>query len=425
MKIFLLIIVHFNVTHANVLTAKAALEIMKEKSPRWQQTKLLEQEANGLLMQAEATNSLHVQGYFREFGGKVNQLKFGFPEPGNLNYFTVGASGLLLEYSLYNPANAKLESAAKLNLEANKNLGMHYQSELITHLLGQYLLTQKYKQKISIQEQSLSKSFDIKKLAEAKVKSGLGISLDLLRANNLVEYEKLKLLEAKNLLFKARQDLAAIIGLKNINQPLEELKFKDLSTPPPTSITEIKKNRFDLIANEKGVEASDAYTNQYTILLSPKLTLFGDVGVMGTHVIGGYGNAISGSLGIQLELNFFDGSYSTGKAKEIQAKKYKHHFQARQLELDIETQYPSLLEQLSTLRKAIEVTNMQIESSNKELNIISQRYKAGSASSLEIVNAKTNYTSALEAQLDAVFYYEASKINYFKIIGKIESYFDL
>lgn len=74
-------------------------------------------------------------------------------------------------------------------------------------VLVQYLNAQRLKKKLDITSITLDRDSRILELAKAKVSSGVGIALDLMRLRGLVEIDNLRQLDLKVSFEKAKRDL--------------------------------------------------------------------------------------------------------------------------------------------------------------------------------------------------------------------------
>lgn len=122
-------------------------------------------------------------------------------------------------------------------------------------------------------------------------------------------------------------------------------------------------------------------------------------------------------IGGQLNWNIFDGMLTRGKV--IQAKAGLEHAQAevedkaRQIELEVRTDYSTFIEARETLESQEKVQ----EEADEALRLARARQEAGTGTQLDVLNAETQLTQARTTQLQALHDYDVARAKFERAIG--------
>jgi outer membrane protein TolC len=418
-----LVMLLFSANAAATLSMRQALQELKDNGYKWQQTNLLSQQASALELQAGAALSPQVEFVSRELIGRINQLQYGFDTPGDLNIFTLGSTAVQGKFPLVDSGAVARLNAAKENVKYNSDVARQYQSDLTYVMLAQFLNSQRLKKKLETIQTTLDRDAEIEKLANARVSAGVGLVLDLMRAKGLMEVDRVKELDIETTFKKSCQDFYALLGASKVKDEFPPLTYREIQTPnQEVSLQKSHGSRPDLLSSKSLLEVADKLRIQAEKQDNFRLELFGDLGVVGTHVIGGVGNAVTGTLAIQLTIPLIDGSYNKGLVQEASVKEKNLQLQDKQMALEADNQVVNNLAQLNESKKAVEASNNQISIAEAEMKLARKRFLSGTATGLELANAQGSLTTATDANVDATFSYEIAKLNYYKSIGDFDQY---
>ena len=123
-------------------------------------------------------------------------------------------------------------------------------------------------------------------------------------------------------------------------------------------------------------------------------------------------------IGGQLTWNIFDGMLTYGKV--VQAKAQLTHAKAdvedraRQIELEVRTDYSSFIE----AREVLESQQKVQEEAEEALRLARARGEAGTGTQLDILNAETQLTQARTTQVQALHDYDVARARFERAIGQ-------
>lgn len=422
---WMLFCIHASPAFAVGLTKEKAWTLMKMNGFRWKQAQTLVAEAKAKLSQAKSARFPHLGIATQEYIGRLNQLQFGLPV-GNLDIFTFGSTMLEIKYNILDLSISQKIQAAESNEKLNQHLTQQHQNDLTYVMLLQFLNIQKLQRKLNTIEANIKKNEEIVKLAKAKVRSGMGIELDVMRAKGLLEADSVKLLDAKLSLGKAKRDLALLLGKTHLDENFDPLVYRAIHPNRlQKSMGQIIAKRPDLLSLRKGVEAQEHLKRAAINEAYPKINLFTDVGITGTTLYGGPNHAYTGSLGIRLSMPLVTWGLLSGKTAEETAKMEKISYQLMHTETEAQSQVKHALDAISTAQQAVETIGRQIKIVKEETKIVQKKFKTGAAASFEWVTSQANLANVLDLENEAIFAYEVSKVNYYQAVGDYSEYFQL
>ena len=411
---------------APLLTKTVAYELLKSQGIRWHQTELLPLDAESLRIQAEAALQPHMGFAAREMLTRTNLRQFGFTESGPMDLITFGAAVAEFEIPVFDLKSRARADAAKMNETLTRENMRQFQSDLTYGMLLTFVNTQRLAEKLKVIESNIGRNGEILKMAEAKLRSGAGISIDVMRAKGLVALENMRKLETETNYRKSLRDLATMLGLPAIEGGVEPLTLNEIDIDAKDKFAKTGvDDRPDVKAAELTVLAAKEIKNEAESEFDPKVTMLGDVGVGGVSLIQGEGANLLGTIAIQVKFPIFDGHFFGAKVQQSQVSVSKAVLQAQHTRLDAESQIYNALDQLETSRTAAALASEQVKLATEELNIARRRFTSGSTSGVDLASSQGNLSNALNNYIDIVFGYEASKVNYFKSIGEFETYFAL
>jgi len=293
---------------------------------------------------------------------------------------------LELDWTIIDNAAVSRLNAAAANMRLSAANRDQYQSDLTYVMLVTFLNTQRLRKKLDVIEDNLKRDKEIVDFATAKVRSGAGLRIDLMRARGLLEKDNLKKIDTNVAYMKSHHDLGTLLGEPHLTSDLEPLAFHETDVPggEKTSL------RPDLQAAHFTVAASRELKEEAEHESSGKFSFYSNAGVVGTHVVGGVGSAVTGSLGLQFVLPVLDGGYFSAKVQEMSVKTQQAELQAKQLDLEADSQVQVARAQLHDARSAVDGAHAQMEIANEELRLARRRYASGVASGLEVTSAQTS-----------------------------------
>jgi outer membrane protein TolC len=251
---------------------------------------------------------------------------------------------------------------------------------------------------------------------------------NVLQAEVAVANARPPLINARNAYRIAKNNLSNLLGYnlpKNVWEDIplnltEKLDAQPYNIELPAAIAQALQRRTELAALERTeglqrenvINARSGYkpTIQATAGYDWRSSQFSGAGTQAEYdgwVIGG-----------QLNWNIFDGMATYGKV--VQAKAQLAHAKAdledrsRQIELEVRTDYSSLIEAREVLESQLKVQ----EQADEALRLARARAEAGTGTRLDVLNAETQLTQARTTQVQALHDYDVARARFERAIGQ-------
>lgn len=423
-KIFIFIIA-LGCSQSFALTKQEAVERMKKNGFKWNLTEALVSESESKLEQAHSDFRPKVAMAFRQSAARINPVQYGIPAIDNIE--TVGLGSTMIEFSwlLFDPIAKIQVLAAQANEKMSHSQTLHYQNELTALMLVQYLQVQRLRKQLDSLDANLKRSNLILKLAQTRKNLGAGIPLDVARAQTLVQVDQIKRIGIYTKYLKARRDLGILLGVDKLEDDLGPIVAKTLPAEKmKTSLQGTLEDRHDLKALRYGYEAAQDVMRESQSLIFPHLSVFGEFGSTNYSMLGLPGRTLNGAVGVSLTIPLETGGLITGKRHEAAAQFKKAELQLHQVRAEAVSGLKDAMEQLLAAEEALKSSEEYLKMAQMESDIVSKKFSSGSANSLEVSSSHTSLASAVDTNVESIFNYEASKVNYYRLIGDFTEYFE-
>lgn len=279
------------------------------------------------------------------------------------------------------------------------------------------------RQAIDSAQADLDLAVDLRQLAQDNKHAGTAAGIDVARAKTREAEMKLALLEARNTAQEAEVRLQRVVGL-----PLERgvvLKDAPDFTPPnppqiENTLQTARTDRWELrIAEQRFSSARSQWRAEESERL-PSLALTGDVGLSGPDP--DYRARTTGTAGVALQLPLFTGGAITGRVREAQAKRSAAESRLADMRAQVEEDVRLAAINLGAAVERV-VTASDVERlAEDELAMARDRFSAGVADNVELLDAQTALTHARDAQVSALARYQAARINSALAVGRMKDF---
>ena len=261
------------------------------------------------------------------------------------------------------------------------------------------------------------------KLAQDQRDAGVATGVDVTRAQVRLAAEQVRQAQAENTAAQARLNLQRVVGLPlgaalTLTDPLV---FAEETLPTPeTLITEAQGQRPEIRIADAQLAASRQTSAAVRAENYPSLEFVGDYGVSG---ITPTDTALpTRRAAIQLNVPIFNGGLTRGRQVVAESR-------TRQLELElgdvrgqVEQDVRLALATLRTAAAQVRAADEGVALAERETQMARDRFSAGVADNLEVVNAQTSLANARDAQVTALALYNAARLNLAAATGRAETF---
>lgn len=406
-----------------VFTKIEAYKELRESGFRWGLTQSVVQDADAKYLEAKSKNRPQVAIAMRQFFAKINPIQYGVTDQ-TISAIGFGSTGLESRWAFYDSI-ARVEEVEKEHLiGVARSQTKQYRNDLTAMMLIQYLSVQRLQRQLDAFQASIERSETIYNLAKAKSDVGAGIPLDLNRARTLLESDRVKKIQVYTKLLKAKHDLATTLGQESVPDNLEPLMFRKIDVGDVNATLKLALDqRPDLKVIHDQANAADELLKATQGLIFPKAQALASVGSTNTYALGLPPNTLTGMVGLSVEIPLETGGLLKSKRQEAAVLVERASLQEKQTKVEILNQLKEGLEQLFAAEEAIKGAGDYLKAAYEEVRINKERFHVGSANLLDYSNSHSNLATAIDTETEAIFAYEAAKVNFYRVTGDLEPYF--
>jgi outer membrane protein len=251
-------------------------------------------------------------------------------------------------------------------------------------------------------------------------KTGIGLNIDVLRANVELQNERQSLIRAGTDTRTSRYRLAELLDLPRDQEPeaADRLGFFDLPTfdravildKALTSRPEIKA----IVSEQRIAQLAEKSAFEQRL---PQLDFDGYWAFQGQHFNEGI-PAYTYAATIRMPL--FVGGRIHAEVERDKLRKLQVDETRKLLEARIVQEVKSALDELESARTSVEVANLALKLANEEVAQAQRRFQAGVTTNIEVTTAQTSLAQANDNQIEALYNFNQSRANLARAMGDIE-----
>jgi outer membrane protein TolC len=366
----------------------------------------------------------NVSGRVTENRQKVNLAAFGFPLPagvpalvGPFNVFDarVNVSQPVFDLRAINAARAESHSlaAARLNVRTARDLVVL----VAANLYLQSLAAAARVESAQAQLQTAQAIFD---QATRMKESGIVAGIEVLRAEVQLGSERQRVTAARNELEKDKLQLARVIGLPpgqpfTLSEEIPYAPFPELTLEQ--ALERAYSSRPDYLAAQERVLAADAERRAAVGEWLPSVRVNADYGRIGLTVADSETTyAVSGTLNIPI----FNGGRTRGRIIEADSDLRMRRSELEDLKAGINFDVRSAFLDLNASAEQLQVATRSRELANQQLTQARDRFAAGVASNIEVVQAQEAVATSSEQYIGALYSFNVAKAVLARDLGVAE-----
>jgi outer membrane protein TolC len=351
-----------------------------------------------------------------QFGGQIPFA--GFPHHiGPFQTFSAGPTfgGPVFDLSLWQ----KYQSA-KDNVNASKANSLSTREQVILLVVSQYIGSLRAVANVQASQSRVDLAQALYDQAADLQKEGVGTGIDTLRANVELQNEKQRLIQAENDRETSLYGLSKLLNL-DPRQPVEladSLSF--FETPQPeveASIESALADRQEWKALQEQIKAAGAEKKSTQDSRLPSVRFDGNWAYLGTSTSNGIPTY---TYTASVNMPIFTGGriHAQIVREDLEIKKLEQQQDdlRNQIALDVKT----ALLNLQSARNEVQVANLGVQLSNEEVSQARDRFKAGVANNIEVIQAQDSLARANDNQIAALYRFNQARADLARSIGQME-----
>lgn len=333
------------------------------------------------------------------------------------NFFDARAS---LSQSIFNYKNLERERSASEGLKAAQFSYKDAREVVVLAVGNSYLQAIAAAARVETSEAQVKSAQALFNKASDQLKAGLTPAIDALRSQVELQSRQQQLIAARNDLAKTRLSVARIIGLPPGQEFVltEKAPYQSL-TPLPieTYLQRAYMSRPDYQAAMAQVRSAELSRRAATAGHYPTVDVdanLGDIGVNPSQSNGTW--QVTGGINIPI----FAGNRVHADVLQADAQLRQARSQLGDLRGRIDYEVRTALLDLQAAADQVEVARSSVDLAQQTLTQSQDRFSAGVADNLEVVQAQEAVASANESYIQSLYFHNLSKVELAYAIGDAE-----
>lgn len=257
-------------------------------------------------------------------------------------------------------------------------------------------------------------------LAKDRRAVGIATGLDVTRGEVQLENNKQRLLVSQNEQESARLSLIRALGISfEVRLALTDmLKFVPVASQrAEEALLTAREQRLELKAQENRQRLAALSLSSVASERLPSLSLNGEYGWIGLKPEDALATR---AVGLTFSVPIFDGGQREGRISETRSRVRQESIRMKDVSDQVTLEVRNALLTLDSSTQQVAVSEKGMELSLKELTFARDRFAAGLGTNIEVTNAQTSVARARDNQIEALFRFNASRINLSRAKGEIE-----
>jgi outer membrane protein TolC len=353
----------------------------------------------------------------------VSLAQFGFKLPGIPRiigpYNYLDARGYLSQ-SLFNWNYLQNERAAAQNVKSAQYSYKDAREMVVLAVGNGYLQTIAAAARVDAAEAQVTTAEALHNKAVDQQRAGVTPAIDALRAQVEFQARQQQLIVARNNFAKGKLALARIIGLPAGQEfsLIDKAPYEPLLTPGlQASLQRAFASRADYQAAVLKLKAAELSRSAATAEHYPSLNVeadYGDIGVSPFRSNGTY--HVAGSLNIPI----FAGRRTHADILQAESVLRQNQQQVDNLRGQIDTEVRTAMLDLNAANDQVQVARSSVDLAQQTLTQAQDRFAAGVADNLEVIQAQEALASANENYISSLYAHNIAKVEYARAIGFAE-----
>jgi outer membrane protein TolC len=348
-------------------------------------------------------------------------LGFSFaPVPDLIGPFDVVDGRVQLQQTLFDFSNLKRVSAAKSQVTASVAEGSATVETSAQNVAIAYARAVRAQAVVGARTADSALAAELVKLAVAQQQAGVSASIDVTRARVQLSESAGRVILAQSQLERARIDLARSLGI-DAATPIEltdtltmDLGAATVPAERNAAVAQAIASRPDLAAEVARGNAARTAASAISAERLPRLGVTADYGVSGNE----WADAISTrGVSLQVTLPVLDGWRREGRLAEQRVVVKESDVRARDLRQQVTADVDGALLDLRSAAAQQMITGERLGLASEEVSQARQRFEAGVAGNIEVINAQESLVRAREADIDARFAALVARISLARSVG--------
>ena len=260
---------------------------------------------------------------------------------------------------------------------------------------------------------------DLLRIARDQLTAGVGVALDVTRAESQLATSRAQLISARNDRDRARLDLLRALNL-SLDAPIS---LSDSLVTMPLPAPENEQAAVELALRERpDIRAATAQLDlaqqQLSVIRAgrlPKLSAFGNDGYDGfiNHLLNTY------TYGVQLSWSVYDGRRRSAQEQEQEAAARDIEGRRRDLQQQVAVDVRGAILDMASAREQVDAARERQRLAEQEVEQARDRFRAGVAGNADVITASLTLNNARTSLVDALTSFQSARVSLARAEGTV------
>jgi len=262
---------------------------------------------------------------------------------------------------------------------------------------------------------------DLLRIARDQLQAGVGIALDVTRAQSQLAATRAQLIIARNDRDRSLLELKRAIGMSldaplSLRDSLGALPVDAAQLENQTTLMQRGESRADIQALIAQGTAQRRALSSIRWERTPQLGLVFDQGALGkswAHLLPTY------TWGVQLSVGVFDGFRREGRVQEQIASGRETDARLRDLRAQSALEVRAALLDLGAVREQLDAVGERLSLAEQEVAQAQERFRAGVAGNGDVISALLSLNAARTLRNDVLASYQTARVSLARAVGRV------
>ncbi len=346
-------------------------------------------------------------------------LNFSIPSVvGPFSYSQLQGS---LSQSIYDPVLRRNWKASKESERASILSSKDARELVALAIGGTYLQTIAAEARVASQRAQVDNAQAVYNQAVVRKTAGTNSKIDVMRSLVELQTQRQRLSSLEADLQKQKIALARVIGLPQDRELIlaESLATSDASIPDaPSAIEQADRWRADLKSAEAQVKAAEQALSAAHAERLPSASVNGDYGVLGPSPVSNHGVfAVTGSVNVPI----WQGGRTRGDIQQAETTLHERQAELADQRARVEQEVRDALIEVQTASGQVHLAESNRGYANETLAESRDRFAAGVATTVEVVQAQEQVASAESDYISSLFSFDLARLSLARATGEAEA----
>ena len=282
------------------------------------------------------------------------------------------------------------------------------------------------RERIKVQEQNVELLGRQLQDVRNRYEAGTVSNFEVLRAEVAVANAQVPLITARNSHRLAIEELRQALGFTTADGTnvgriptfVGTLEFSPVNVELASALASAKERRPDLQRLRRLEQAAEQVVTVRKSDLYPDLALAGSYSWNKAPFTNSFSDARDGwTLGLQSSWSIFDGNATRGRIAQARSSLEQTKLALEEAELAVQVEVRRAISSLQEATELAEASKKVVEQAEEAVRLADARYSAGTATQLDVLQARTDLTTARLNQLQAFYSFNVTSANLRRAMG--------